>query len=201
MYDQPPAYEYVMPDHDPDWLKRLRASPVHTDTIRALLPIDPNLRYEGSRAGGYKGLVTADDPETIRMWGSPNPEQARNLLLHESGHVLQFASGQKDMDLARAIFGVQMARDPKNEMPMDKAQEVYPEWFADAFRSGINTLNSVMEADPSKGDDAIDRAEQEIPGTKAVVEWLLQQPIFARHPIAQRNASMYAKAEDQFKVR
>ena len=168
----------------PEWLKALLAaqgSLGFADTLHTLLGTVPQyqqVKDQQNPLGDIMAIAGTDQkmnpvmqmtPQMQQQYGwtsdQPNVKRGDKFLAHEFGHLLTSA-GTKNFDLTSRLFESQEE---------DLNDEEVNEKFADLFQQSIQFLRD-PKADLSKLNE-----KQAI-----ITNILLQQPIYAQHPINQR---------------
>jgi hypothetical protein len=147
-------------------LDRVRGrEPEPTGTLDGLAFPESKPRLLGLLPGQEERVLLRDEDDYYHQ------RHARETLMHEFGHVADFRK-----TFPEAYKAVQAVR-PKGVSAA--------EHYADAFMVGMSFLQ-----DPASGLESaratLDSFELSQPGTKAVVNALLQHPLYRQHPLAGR---------------
>lgn len=125
---------------------------------------------------------------------TPQPdEERRRVMMHEFGHAFDF---RKIAPQLRAAVGKRFGQ----AEAAGGYQATSPsEHFAEAFQNSVDVLSSLKDLlqDPSTRyakltpkqrkeffDDYVSSEDKWRPGTKEIVDYLLRQPTYAKHPFA-----------------
>ena len=144
-------------------------------------------RVRGEPQAQSMGLLGLAYPESKRLFGllpsqeeriivrdeGEQPERVdRETLMHEFGHVADFRKKYPE-----AYEAVQAVR-PEGRNPA--------EHYADAFMSAISLLQDEASHNPRVVERLVPLMDQDVPGTRTMLETLLRDPLYRKHPLARR---------------
>lgn len=171
------------PDPDPP---AIFASPLVRDSLSALVgglpamgvatrPPKGHERTLGNGGAYYRAAGKAHG-DSIQFLDAPeDPSTQRRLLTHEFGHALDYRGKHRDL-----VEAVQSAKPNAGTYASSSPRE----HFAEAFATGFDAMSQPVRN--AEGFERLIQALERItPGTRPVVEWMRQQPLYRNHAMAK----------------
>lgn len=131
----------------------------------------------GRAAGRLGEYIASRDSLALDPGHMTGEAQLRHTLAHELGHRWQ---ARARAQLEALWVGVPGIRDSKRYGYGDR-----PEHQAEAIAFAVNFLQTTAasEAEPESSLALLDHYELLVPGTRSLVRYLLQQPLYRGHPL------------------
>jgi hypothetical protein len=132
----------------------------------------------GRAAGRLGEYIASRDSLAIDPGHMTGVAQLRHALAHELGHRWQVKAKPQ---LAALWSGVPAIRDPKRYGYEDRSEHQ-----AEAVAFAVNFLQTTAPTSPASAASSLallDHYELLVPGTRTITRYLLQQPIYRRHPL------------------
>lgn len=131
----------------------------------------------GRRAGRLGEYMAARDSLALDPGHMIGEDQLRHALAHELGHRWQARGGKQ---VARLWAGVPPIKDPKRYGYDDLSEHQ-----AEAIAFAINFLQTTARGTSTEADAVtlLEHYELLVPGTRVMVRYLSQQPLYRYHPL------------------